>query len=413
MREDVTMSSNIPNSAKKVCAIAAGTLFSVLASSSFATEKGTEASALSKLVQDSKTQINFRYRYEGVDQTGFGEDANANTLRSRLSWTSGSVNNFSAKLEFDDVRAIGNDNFNSTANGNARYPVVADPEGTELNQAFIKYKNGGLTATLGRQRINLDDQRFVGGVGWRQNEQTYDALRFNYKTSVYSLDYSYVDNVNRIFGPNGSKANLKGDSHLINARLNLAEGHSLSAFNYLLDFNTAAAASSNTMGLRYVGQYKPLKIVASYARQSDAGDNPVHYDADYWLLDLSGKISSFSWRLGQETLGSDDGAKAFNTPLATLHKFQGFSDKFLGTPANGIEDRYIGFGTKISGLALKLSYHDFISAEGNNDLGTEWNASAAFTLNKNFKALLKYADYRADQYASDTQKIWLQLVYSL
>lgn len=407
------MSNNTPNSAKKICGIAAGTIFSVLASSSFATEAGAEASALSKLVQNSKTQINFRYRYEGVDQDSLAEDANANTLRSRLSWTSGTINSFSAKLEFDDVRSIGNDNYNSTANGNGSYPVVADPEGTELNQAFIKYKNGGLSATLGRQRINLDDQRFVGGVGWRQNEQTYDALRFNYKTSVYSLDYSYVDNVNRIFGPDGSKANLKGDSHLLNARLNLAEGHSLSAFNYLLDFNTAATASSNTMGVRYVGQYKPLKVIASYARQSDAGDNPVHYDADYWLLDLSGKIKSFSWRLGQETLGSDDGAKAFNTPLATLHKFQGFSDKFLGTPANGVEDRYIGFGTKISGLALKLSYHDFASAEGSDDLGTEWNASAAYKLNKNFKALLKYADYSADQYASDTQKLWLQLVYSL
>ena len=58
------------------------------------------------------------------------------------------------------------------------YPVVADPESYEINR--LQLTNTSIidtTITLGRQRIVLDDHRFVGNVGWRQNEQTFDALR--------------------------------------------------------------------------------------------------------------------------------------------------------------------------------------------------------------------------------------------
>ena len=391
-----------------------GTICAVLANASVAADQGAvNDSALSTLMNESKTKLSFRFRHEGVDQDGKPEDANANTVRTRLSWTSGVVNNFSAKFEFDDVRSLGDDDFNSTANGNGLYPVVADPEGSELNQAYIQYKDQGFTAIVGRQGIKLDDQRFVGTVGWRQNEQTYDAVRLKYKAKSAQFDYSYIDNVNRIFGPDGDKANLKGGSHLMNAKFPISEGHSLTAFDYYLDFDKAAALSSNTYGLRYTGKFDPVKITASYARQSDAGSNPVSYDADYWLLDASGKVGNIKWKIGQETLCSDNGVKAFNTPLATLHKFQGFADKFLGTPANGIEDRYIGFGTKLSGVALNISYHQLDSENSGDDLGSEWNASAAYKFNKHVKALVKYADYSADSHASDTQKIWLQLMVSL
>lgn len=408
------MSKFNPTSLKTLCAVSVSTLLAVTAATSVAADQGAgDSSVLSKLMQDSKTAVNFRYRYEGVDQDGFNEDANANTVRTRLTWTSGTVNKFSGKIEFDDVRSIGDDNYNSTANKNGAYPVVADPEGSELNQAFVQYKDGGFMAIVGRQAIKLDDQRFVGTVGWRQNEQTYDAVRFKYKTKAAQLDYSYVDNVNRIFGPDGDKANLKGETHLLNAKFDLAPGHSLTAFDYYLDFDKAAALSSNTYGLRYVGKFEPVKITASYARQSDTASNPTQYDADYWLLDASGKVGQVSWSLGQETLGSDNGVKAFNTPLATLHKFQGFADKFLGTPANGIEDRYLSLGTKLQGVALKVSYHQLDSENTSADLGTEWNASAAYKFSKNLKALVKYADYQADTHATDTRKLWFQVLYTL
>ena len=49
------------------------------------------------------------------------------------------------------------------------YPVVADPEGTDLNQFYVQYAApAGTTVRLGRQRIKLDTERFVGSVAWRQ-----------------------------------------------------------------------------------------------------------------------------------------------------------------------------------------------------------------------------------------------------
>lgn len=392
---------------KKSLPLFALTLLSAAISSQAIAE---QSDAFKTIITDSTTKVDFRYRFEGVDQDGIDKDAKANTLRSRINWTSGSIGNVTATLEFDDVRAIGSEHYNSTSNGHTEYPAVADPEGTEVNQAYLKYKNGGFAATGGRQRINLDDQRFVGGVGWRQNEQTFDAGRLQYNNDIFTADYSYTNNINRIFGPEGDKANLKGDIHLINGSVNFTQNHKLTAFGYGLDFDKAVALSSNTYGLRYSGDLKVVKLLASYARQSDTGDNPTSYDADYGLVEASGKIGkNFGLKAGYEILGSDNGVKAFNTPLATLHKFQGFADKFLNTPNSGVKDAYLGASAKAGPVTLKLAYHDFKSDEGSDKLGTEWDAAAIYPINKNIKALLKYADYSADDHATDTKKVWLQL----
>jgi hypothetical protein len=41
-----------------------------------------------------------------------------------------------------------------------------------------------LTVTLGRQRVNLDDQRFIGAAAWRQHEQTFDAARAEMRSAA-------------------------------------------------------------------------------------------------------------------------------------------------------------------------------------------------------------------------------------
>ncbi|BFM10240.1 hypothetical protein R50072_03930 [Simiduia litorea] len=370
-------------------------------------------SALETFMKESKTNVDFRYRFESVEQEGIDKDAAANTLRSRLSFVSGNISGLTLGLEFDDVRHLGDDDFNSTSNGNGAYPVVADPDGTDVNQAYAKYVSGGFTATGGRQRINLDDQRFVGGVAWRQNEQTYDGARLQFGSGSLSGEYSYVSQVNRIFGPEGANATLDGDVHLLNANWGLSEGHKIIGFYYDMDFDNAAAASNQTYGLRYEGKFKPVSVIASYAAQSEAGDG-AEYSTDYYLLEAKGALAeSFNWTVGYEVLGSDDGTKGFQTPLATGHKFQGFADKFLGTPATGVEDAYIGAGANLGPLKLALTYHDFKAAEGSANYGTEWDAVVAYPINKQVTTLLKFADYQADDYASDTQKIWLQIQISL
>lgn len=127
---------------------------------------------LAKVLGEGSVKLDLRYRYENVDEQRFDQAAEASLLRTRVTVESGSLGGVSALLEVDDVRSIGAEDYNSTENGKTEFPTIADPEGTEVNQAFFRYAAGNADATLGRQRILLDQGRFIGAKPWRQNEQT-------------------------------------------------------------------------------------------------------------------------------------------------------------------------------------------------------------------------------------------------
>ncbi|GHF91931.1 alginate export family protein [Thalassotalea marina] len=371
-------------------------------------------SDVANAVNQGKTKLNFRYRIESVDQQGIEKDALASTLRSRLSWQSGVINNLSVQLEVDHVTSIVADDYNSTTNGKTKYPVIADPEGTDLNQVNIKYTKDKLDVIFGRQRIVLGDQRFIGGVAWRQNEQTFDAARFKYQaTDNLSVDYSYVFNVNRIFGPQDGvqPADWHGNFHLSNINWSVSKQHSITAFAYLFDNDVANAMSTNTFGVMYTGKFSGVKTTLSYATQSDAADNKNNFTANYYKAELATKVNNINLSAGIEVLGSDNGV-GFSTPLATLHKFQGFADKFLGTPSQGIEDIYVSANSTFGKLTLAATYHDFSSNRGGVDYGKELNLQAVYKFSKHASGLVKYASYNADDFATDTDKVWAMINFA-
>jgi hypothetical protein len=375
---------------------------------------------------EGKASFNFRYRYELVDDKNFSKDAKASTLRSRLTFTSAVYKGFSFLTEFDDVSTIGSDNYNSTANGKGEYPVVADPEGTEVNQAWIKYAVDGLSGSYGRQRILHGGQRFVGGVAWRQNEQTYDGFRALYKGgSSLTLDYAYVYNVNRIFGPDDSTAqpaDWGGANHLVRADFKFAENHTLNAFAYALDIDERSSwhadksvdNSTDTYGLEYSGKIGPVTAKAAYASQSDAGDSNLDYNTNYYMLEGGLTVLGVNATLGYEVLGGDNGV-GFKTPLATLHKFQGWADKFLTTPGDGIEDLYVGAKGELGPVQLGAYYHDFQAEDSSANFGTEIDLVASWPATKNLKLELNYASFSTDDKArySDTDKAWLTIIFKI
>lgn len=361
--------------------------------------------SITQALSDSEVSVNFRARYEGVDQDGIEKNADALTLKSRITVKTGAYNNFSAGIEVDNVHAFVDD-YNSKTNGQTQYPVVADPEGTDVNQAFIKYANSGFSAIVGRQRVLHNNQRFVGGVGWRQNEQTYDGVRAQYEAGAFAVDYSYIHNINGITGGDSS-----GDFHLVNAKFKINKSHKVSAFTYILDYDASAANSSSTYGGLYNGKFGPVFVNASVASQSDNGDNPTSYTALYLNGEVGSKFGPVTVLGGYELLGSDNGV-GFNTPLATKHKFNGWADKFLGTPTQGLEDVYLTAKGKVAGVKLSATYHDFSSDEGSIDFGNELDLVAVYKINKNYGALVKFANYSAgdsDQKPTDTNKLWVQL----
>jgi hypothetical protein len=379
-----------------------------------------------------KPIIDTRLRMEDVDQDPLAEDASALTLRLRLGFETGKAWNTSLLVEGDAVIPLQDDYRPDPAVATmVTYPVVADDEAYEINRFQLTNTSlPGTTLTLGRQRILLDDQRFVGNSGWRQNEQTFDALRMvNRSITNLVLDATYLDRVNRVNGPDSPQGVYKGDSFLLNAGYQTRIGK-LSAFGYLLDFepitNIPAGInpirdSTSTYGLRFAGE-KPvgkikLAYAASYATQTDYADNPLNFDLAYTFGELTATFRQFGFGVGTEIM-EGNGVKGFTTPLASLHKFQGWADKFTGTPPNGIEDLYANASVNLKGvgvldtLGFIVSYHDYNAEHISADYGNEWNASIA-AKHKRFNLLLKYADYQQGELATarTTSKLWAQLEF--
>jgi len=377
-----------------------------------------ESATLADALTSGKTGVNVRARYEHVDQDNFLEKADAVTARLRLNYRTGQWSGLSGFVEYDYVFHLLND-FNSgagTSPDKGQYPVVADPKGADLNQLYLDYGfNTDSKARFGRQRILLDNQRFVGGVGWRQNEQTYDALTFSTSAiSKTNLSYSYVGYVRRIFGDGVPAGSHNVDSHLLNARIAINDAWSVTPYYYYIDNKDAAAASTATAGARVVGSVKAaegkISLVAEFATQQDAGNNPVNFDADY--AHLSGMWSSangLSLGLAYENLGGNVlPGMAFRTPLATLHAFQGWADKFLSTPDAGISDVFATVKFKAGKWNLAGVYHDFSSDVGSIDYGTEFDVSAGTKLSDNYSILLKGAFFSGEPGGiADTSKVWI------
>lgn len=369
---------------------------------------------IEEAVSKGSTSLSFRARLETAEEDNPLRDAAAATLRTRLTLSSGEVSGLSGVLELDDVSTIGADHYDSLLIDRYRggYSIVADPVGTEVNQAYLNYAlDDSQSVRVGMQRINHGAQRFVGSVAWRQNEQTLDALSYSRSGANLSVDYSYVWNVNRIFA--GSKAsvqaeNLDSDSHIGHANYKTGAGTFGGFFN-ILDFENAAALSSATYGLSYAHSMAGFSVNASVARQSDHGANPVSYDASYIAADVSYDFGVARLLFGHESLGSDDGAAAFQTPLATLHKWQGWADLFLSTPTTGIEDSYVSLSGKFGAAQLSAIYHTFEADAGGADYGSEWDLIASYPIRPNLAIELKYANYDSDGFKVDTEKFWFSL----
>ena len=382
-----------------------------------------------------KPSLELRYRYEHVEQDGFARDANAHTARLRLGYRTARWHGWSALGEVDGVVHLGDEHFNDTRNGHSQYPTVPDPDYAELNQALLRYDGARGNVQFGRQRINLGNQRFVGGSGWRQNEQTYDGALAEWKPSArWAVSYAFVTHINTVFGPDAPPApsltvpaNIHGDSHLLQAKFTPSQALALTGYHYRLDLEnvavTAAAPrgslSGNTSGLRLQGASGAFGYVLEHARQVDGHGNPWSLDSRYWLGEAAYAGKHAKATAGVEILGAGKGGngnRAFQTPLATKHAFQGWADQFLTTPADGLRDAYAGVALPLAGGKAQAWYHDFRSDRGGYRYGREFDLSweRAVPQVKGLSVLLKAASYRSSDAlrTKDADKLWVQVQYS-
>lgn len=390
-----------------------------------------------------KPIVDVRMRYEGVDQQGVAERSDAITLRGRMG-VEAAQGPFTALVEGEGTLALDEDYF-SGVNRKSTRPLVGDPENVELNRAQVQFHSGNLIATVGRQRVILDDQRFVGTAAWRQNEQTYDAARLEWRLLPrLKLDVTYAWALRTVWGIDGGARGFVNRPQAIdggNVFVNLSAATRIgtaTGFFYRIEEDEAPAVlrrnSSDSYGASLVGRRqiaKGWKALYSlrYARQRDNGVNPLDYATDYLFTEGGLDHGGWSFGLGLERLGTDrsvvlkrDGSRvaegfAFQTPFGLLHKFQGWADKFVTTPPQGIADHYgsVGYGWKnigpfdnVSAIAL---LHRYTSAEGGIRYGDEANVRLTATLGR-YAFLLKYADYHRRGQASfpgdaSVRKLWM------
>lgn len=360
-----------------------------------------------------------RVRYEGVSQDGL-TDADALTARVRFGWQSPVVSKLRFLIEGEAVEALVDD-YNDTIHGPATRAIVADPEAFELNRLQVTWTGLPDTeVTLGRQRVILGNARFVGNVGFRQNEQTFDALKVTTTAfNPFSITYAYIDRVHRVFGDDSPVGEWRSDSHIVNVDTPTPAGK-LSVYGFWLDFENAATQSSATYGARLAGD-RPLTAdwkvnwTLEYARQSDYGNNPATFDLDYSLLSAGLSHGPFSVTLAREDLDGN-GSRGFQTPLATLHAFQGWADVFLTTPAGGLTDESVALGYTWStppvgrSVTFNGSWRTFSSSSG-LDYGDELDASARLVVNPHWAVEVKAAQFDGTGTFADRDKIWAAIEY--
>lgn len=370
-----------------------------------------------------------RLRYEHVTQDGVADEAIAVTARARAG-VQATEGRWSALAEMQGNLAIVDTYFDGLS-GNASRAQIADPQNVALYRAQLQYRSAPATITAGRQRIVLDDERFIGNAAFRNNAQTFDAVRAELTPAKgLKADLTYAWNVRTIWGIDGDGARQRGVSG-DNVFANLAWASpigTLTGFAYLIDQDEAEVQgfrlSSQTFGVRLAGA-RPvggakLAYQASWARQSDWHRNPNDYAADYWLADVALDLNGPRVGAGYEVLGADRGVAltSFQTPLSSVFKFQGWADKFITTPADGIRDLYgsAGWGWQqvgaLKGVSVSATYHRFESDRLVRHYGDEIDLLAQAKLGGT-TASVRYAAYDADRLFTDTRKLWLQLDWTI
>jgi hypothetical protein len=386
-------------------------------------------------IAKGKFNLNARLRLEFVDQDGapgITDPSIAPTLRTRFGYTTAPLYGFQAMLEGENVAVIGNDvNFNAAGSNGVGYkPAVADPPTTELNQAWVSYTyTNWFTVKAGRQRLALDNHRFIGDVAWRQNMQTFDAAGIESKPlRDLSIYYGYIWDVHRVFGdvsglPAASR-DFQSSSHLINVSYSGLPYGRLTAYTYLLDLENSTPGDPNscaTYGVSFagnapVGEKVTLGYRGELGWQTDYAGNAAAggYHAEYYNVEVAATIKPISFGAGYEVLGTDNN-QGFRTPLATLHAFNGWADVFLNTPGKGLRDIYGLAQVILPGqVPLRAIYHEFLADSGGADFGHEIDLQASKKFGKYWTALIKYAAYdgKSAPFAFDLQKFWAQVEFN-
>ncbi len=359
--------------------------------------------------------VDIRARYEFADVDGL-DPSHALTTRERLGLKTMEWYGFSALVEGEFSQALVSDYNGGAPGANPFDPsnsLIADPQTNELNQAYLQYSGHDTTVRGGRQRIIYDNSAFIGNVGWRQNEQTYDGISLSNKSIAgLTLNYAYVNQVNRIYGSDagGTLENVPGDLHLFNVNYTGIKGVTVGGYAYVMNFQDINGWDNNTFGIHAKGDVAGLTLYGEFALQDRAG--PLNdTTACYFHVNATKTFGTQSLTLGVEQLDS-----GFQTPLATLHAFDGFADAFVSQRANGthggLTDLYLSHTLPV---CWGMKWTNVLHAFGDNAIATDrgWEIDSMLVkkFDEHFTAIAEVAHFETEDTLPTTTRVSLEIDY--
>ena len=359
-----------------------------------------------------KPIIDIRTRYEFADIDGF-DASHAWTFRERLGLKTMAWNGFSALVEGEFSQAAVDDYHGGAPLADPFDPansLIADPETNELNQAYLQYEGFDTTARFGRQKFVYDNAAFIGDVGWRQNQQTYDAISLTNKSlDGLTANYAYLNQINRIFGSDADAPlrpgftnveDIAASAHLFNASYTGIKGLTLGGYAYIMNFEDVSAWDNNTYGISAKKEMFGLTLYGELAWQDKAGLAGTD-EALYTHVNAMKNLKTGDCDFGTLTLGVEHLDAGFKTPLATVHAFNGFADVTdaarISGAHNGLTNVYLAHTIPV---CFGMKWTNVLHAMGDNEISTGygWEYDSVLTkkFDDHFTAIAKFAWFNSE-----------------
>jgi Alginate export len=304
------------------------------------------------------------------------------------------------------------------------YPLLPDPRYTGFNRVYLEYQGlEDARIRAGRQRVRLDNQRWISDNDFRQVPQLFDGAQAVY-TGLANAEL-YAAYFGRVRNTSGVTNEL--DLTLLHAAWNPAPAHYLSAYAYFHDqaqngaFTGFANNSYRVIGIRWVGSAArwlgwsavDLPFEAEFATQRAHAGGDARIDANYWRVGGGIAWRETVARVDYEVKESNDGRYAVQMPLTDFYAFNGWTLHFYNTPRQGLRDGWATLRQGWRDFTLFAEYHRFRSDFGGIGFGRELDVGLTYAWNENTTLRLQHARYDPGAATTDPRirKSWITFTW--
>lgn len=382
------------------------------------------ALSLTDALRNGRFEAQLRPRYNRIDEERKPELTDAMTARVVAGWKSAPFHGLRMAVELMYSDRVGTKRFNDNPRQASPYPLLPDPRYAGVNQAWIDWSGELANIRIGRQKLRLDNERFVSDNDFRQVPQVFTGVAVRGRTGA-EVEWR-AGHFTRVRGSLGVENNLK--LSFLQGEWNPAPGQAL--LGYLLwhdqpqnSTQTGLANSSHQVaGVRWHGSVASnlegkgrwlYHVEAARQRAHAGGDSAIR--ADYLRIGggWSGQLAGGEWtlRLDHEVKGSNSGRYGLQTPLTDLYAYNGWALQFVTTPRDGLRDSWVTVRKPLGAVELFGEYHRFRADNGGASLGRELDVGLTWRLpgwwGDDARLIAQSARYR--QPGNGVSKLWVAL----